>query len=71
MQRDFIVTVTTDDGTLLGRNQTNGGLLGLCSVLLRLFNLSWSLFTDTDEYMIERGSGTQLSASPSPSPTES
>jgi hypothetical protein len=71
MPKSYIVTVTTEDGTLLTPPQTGYGLFGLLCVVLRLFNHLWSLFKDTDDYMTGRGSGTQSSASPSHSSTES
>lgn len=71
MHETYFVTVMTGDGVLSKREETHGGLVGLCYVLLRLFNHYWLAFEDTEEYKTVRGSGTQSSASHSPLPTES
>lgn len=71
MQKDFIVTVTTEDGTLLIQKKIWHGWSSSLSLLSQLFHILSQVSEGYAVSKTEPGYGTLSSASPSPSPMES
>ena len=70
MQETFFVIVETEDGKLLIREKITCDSSNLYWQVSQLFNRFSLVGVDIPKSKIEPGSGTQLSASRLPSPTE-
>ena len=71
MQKTFIVTVKTVDGSWSMEKKISGDWLDLSSALSQLSRVFGSAFAGTHKLKTELGSGTGLSASDSLSPIPS